>query len=93
VSSVSKRIAYGLLTTAKPLLPNPRYSWVKNKQSSKRNTIVVELLSKYYNISKREAQLYIEQIEIDDESIIDIAKQLGLSKDEVKKIKKALKNK
>ena len=63
-----------------------RYQWLKSPGSKKAMKLSVTALSQYYDVSTREAALYLKTVNKED--IIEIAEQLGWEKDELTKLKK-----
>lgn len=65
-----------------------KYTWVKQSKQSK-NNLVLELITEYYQCSKREASSYMSLLS--EEDIFEMAAFLGKDKDEMTKLKKELK--
>lgn len=66
-----------------------RFSWYKSK-SYKNHKMISNVVSTYYNISERESEYYLPFINADD--LYSIAEYLGLSDDNMKKLKLEIKH-
>lgn len=66
---------------------NGRYQWIKAPGSNKTPQIQqLKVIAEYYNLSKREAGLYLPQIS--DEDKLVMAEELGWSKEDIALLKK-----
>jgi len=63
-----------------------RYSWVKRPKNVP--DPITEIVSRYYDISYREAEMSLKLLERED--ILEMAEELGLDNKDLKKIKKHL---
>ena len=66
-----------------------RYSWVKKKSKEKNPAMSIEIIARYYEVSKKDAARYRSQLSSED--ILDMADSLGYDKDQIKKLKTELK--
>jgi hypothetical protein len=64
---------------------NTRYQWIKQPSGKKAPKIKVEVIEQFYDISTREALLYIPIIQ--DVDLLEMAEQLGWENDQLKKLK------
>lgn len=65
-----------------------RYNWIKPPGGASTPKFAVEVISKYYDTTLREAELYL--INHDAGDIMEMAESLGLDKDEFARLKKEL---
>lgn len=65
---------------------NVRYNWIKSPGAKATVKLKVEAIKQYYEVSTREANLYIKNISDDD--IMEMAESLGWDKTEINSLKK-----
>jgi len=64
---------------------NVRYQWIKQPSGKKSPKIKVDVIEQFYDISTREALLYVPIVQ--DEDLLEMAEQLGWENDQIKKLK------
>ena len=65
-----------------------RHQWIKGPGASQNSSTQLKIISDYYEISLREASLYLGSIEPQD--LLEMADELGVEKDILTKLKKEL---
>lgn len=68
---------------------NNRCRWIKSKQSKDSNKLVIQAISRFYNVTTKDAKLYAKWLTTDQ--IIEAASFVGMQLDEIKQLKKLLK--
>lgn len=63
-----------------------RYNWIKGPGGKANVKLKIEVIKQFYEVSTREAKLYLANISEDD--IMEMSELLGWEKDEVAKLKK-----
>ena len=64
-----------------------RYQWLKGPGSAN-SSLVLKIISEYYDVSLREAALYVDTIDKND--LLEMAEELGAEKDILAKLKKEI---
>lgn len=82
-----KGLLFGLLAAA-ATGKNSRYNWIKSPGAKSSPKMKLEVIKQFYEVSTREAELYIKNIS--DSDIIEMSEDLGWEKEQTNLLKKEL---